>query len=568
MTLSCLSLPLAAQDAESVPGVVIADSAVSVSNAGSGLPSAWSDLPSAPLPITANDPVEVAESSSLAANPFSAGPYGEPSGYKGSSYIAAPGSTGRMTLNQCLTDTTHNKDCRVHWRQLLITSSVFNAFQNAGNLYTSYWYRYETTTGPWIQRYFNSVLGWRWNQWHDGNPFTDDYIGHPMMGGISNSIWIQNDPKGMTAEFGNNRVYWRSRLRALAFSTAYSFEWKFGPFGEAGVGHSGDHTTDYVNGVLQNDTGVVELVTTPVGGFGWTIAEDFVDKHVVKKLEEKPRGYVSLTLISFLTPARATANIFRFRPPWYRDGRQVKARTAWGDLDSPDAIPAGDQLAWGHAKGEPQGPSVAQLLSERGSIAPVMRAAVYKPLWPDLGGRHEFGALWGLSLMSGHLFGRAGDIKYMPVYLGYSYLLNPNSTWVWLRYSPEITALAMLDEPNYKATKTTGVEDFRQRIYGGGLSPIGLRSSFFPKSRVQPFFSLNSGMNYYASPVLSPQGSRWMYTGDFGFGLEIFRKPRQSFSIGYRYTHLGSAGTGAQNPGTDANVFYLKISRYKSKGYR
>ena len=75
-------------------------------------------------------------------------------------------------------------------------------------------------------------------------------------------------------------------------------------------------------------------------------------------------------------------------------------------------------------------------------------------------------------------------------------------------------------------------------------------------------------MNYYASPVLSAQGSRWMYTGDFGFGLEFFRKPRQSFSIGYRYTHLGSAGTGAQNPGTDANVFYLKISRYKSKGYR
>jgi hypothetical protein len=53
------------------------------------------------------------------------------------------------------------------------------------------------------------------------------------MGSIRNWMWIQNDGKGKTLEQGNNWPYYRSRLRAMAFSTAYSFQWKLGPFGEA-----------------------------------------------------------------------------------------------------------------------------------------------------------------------------------------------------------------------------------------------------------------------------------------------------------------------------------------------
>lgn len=32
-----------------------------------------------------------------------------------------------------------------------------------------------------------------------------------------------------------------------------------------------------------------------------------------------------------------------------------------------------------------------------------------------------------------------------------------------------------------------------------------------------------------------------MYTVDFGGGLQIFRKQRQAFTIGYRYQHLSNA---------------------------
>jgi hypothetical protein len=132
----------------------------------------------------------------------------------------------------------------------------------------------------------------------------------------------------MTLDLSNTWPYWRSRLRATAFTTAYSFAWKLGPFGEAGIGHNGDHLVPQGGGKpWSNETGWVELVTTPVGGLLWTMAEDSLDRYVVKKIEEKQRRPATLLLLSFLTPSRATANIFRFRPPWYRDGRQVKANS-------------------------------------------------------------------------------------------------------------------------------------------------------------------------------------------------------------------------------------------------
>ncbi len=472
-----------------------------------------------------------------------------------------------IPLNECPTDTTHARECRVHWGHLAVTTSVFNAFQNAGNLYTGYWYRYETTHGKWFNRWINSAAGWDWTRWSDQNGVMDDYVGHPMMGAITNSLWIQDDPKGMTVEFGNTPEYWRSRTRALIFSTAYSFEWKLGPFGEAGIGHNGDHLIPEIHAPKTNETGWVDLVTTPVGGFVWTMAEDALDKHVVKPFEEKPRGAMSLLAISFLTPARATANIFRFRPPWYRDGRVVRAHSFWSEPSGPDE----DKLEPGVEPNEelvnaaPHGSGGAG----SGGVMPV-RSGEALPVWPHFGGVHEFGAWWGLSMTSGPIWGYDKNVYYMPIVVNYSYLINPHSTRWNLRYAPELTALAMLDEPQ-KAPPHKGAQTpqyLRKRTYGSGVSPVGFRTSFAPGSRVQPFLSTDGGFIYFDDRVLSPQGSQFMYTIDFGGGVTIYRKQRQSISFGYRYQHLSNANISLHNPGTDANTFYFAVSRYRSKGYR
>ena len=59
-----------------------------------------------------------------------------------------------------------------------------------------------------------------------------------------------------------------------------------------------------------------------------------------------------------------------------------------------------------------------------------------------------------------------------------------------------------------------------------------------------------------------------MYTIDYGGGLTFFHKQRQSISIGYRYQHLSNANISFHNPGTDTNVFYVQVSRFRTKGYR
>jgi hypothetical protein len=467
-----------------------------------------------------------------------------------------------VTLRDCPYDHTHARVCRVHVGQLIISSAIFNAFQNAGNLYTGYWYRYETTHGEWWNRYVNSVEGWRWNVWSDDNPFLDDYVGHPMMGSITDYLWIQNDPKSMTLEQSNTWPYWRRMLRAGAFSTFYSFEWKLGPFGEAAIGHNGDHYfSDEMGAVYTNETGWVELVTTPVGGALWTLAEDALDRHVVRRLENKSRNPLALTAYQFLSPSRGTANILRFRPPWYRDSRTVRANSFFSEPPDPeDEEPSSETATTAAAERD--------VAHDRGNedIAPaaVSRPATYLPEFPRPGGVHEFGAWWGLSLISGHIWGYAKDIKYMPIDVRYSYEFEHWDHWT-MRYSPELTALALIDEP---VQGTTNPELLRKRTYGSGLSPVGFQSDFFPSKRVQPFLSTDGGFIYFMDRVLSPEGSQYMYTVDFGTGINIFRKERQAVSIGYRYQHLSNANISQHNPGMDANTFYVSVSRFRTKGYR
>ncbi len=47
-----------------------------------------------------------------------------------------------ISLQECPHTDIHATECRVHWHQLVISSTLFITSLNAGNLYTGYWYRY------------------------------------------------------------------------------------------------------------------------------------------------------------------------------------------------------------------------------------------------------------------------------------------------------------------------------------------------------------------------------------------------------------------------------------------
>jgi hypothetical protein len=117
----------------------------------------------------------------------------------------------------------------------------------------------------------------------------------------------------MDLEFGVNSEYWKSRMKAFAWSAAYSTQFEIGPISEATIGHVGKRP---------GTAGAVDLVMTPTGGLGFIIAEDAVDKYIITKLEQRAKSNMARILIrSCLNPNRTFANVLRLRVPWYRDTR-------------------------------------------------------------------------------------------------------------------------------------------------------------------------------------------------------------------------------------------------------
>ncbi len=174
------------------------------------------------------------------------------------------------------------------------------------------------------------------------------------------------------------------------------------------------------------------------------------------------------------------------------------------------------------------------------------------------GGTHEFGVAAGYSPVSGSIWGYDENVRYLPVLLRYSYRFSGRERML-IRYSPEITPLAIMYEPKPSETNPAAP----QRSYGGGVSPVSFSLTFRPQHRVQPFVQENAGMVYFNKRVLSPGGSQYMYTIDFGGGVNLFRSHRSAVSLGYRYQHLSNANISLHNPGTDANTFTLGFSTFR-----
>jgi Lipid A 3-O-deacylase (PagL) len=176
---------------------------------------------------------------------------------------------------------------------------------------------------------------------------------------------------------------------------------------------------------------------------------------------------------------------------------------------------------------------------------------------PRFGGNHEFGVVAGYSPFSGAVFGYDQNVRYLPVILRYSYLISRHRNWS-LRYAPELTALSMMCELAPSTTNPAAPVCH----FGAGFTPEGFQVDYLPQRKIQPFLSNNGGFIYYADRVLSPQGSQWMYTIDFGAGVNVFVRAHDAVTFGFRYQHLSNANISHHNPGTDADTFYVGFSHF------
>ena len=162
--------------------------------------------------------------------------------------------------------------------------------------------------GPFFRDYFRSVASI--GKWGDGGKFFTNYVAHPMQGALLGFVWVQNDPKGKAVAFGGSKAYWRSRAKALAWSAAWSTQFELGPVSQASIGNVG----------LHGKQTWVDVVVTPTLGTAWLVAEDALERYVVRRIERKTDNrFVRIAARMLLNPTRSSANLLRFEKPWRRD---------------------------------------------------------------------------------------------------------------------------------------------------------------------------------------------------------------------------------------------------------
>jgi hypothetical protein len=181
--------------------------------------------------------------------------------------------------------------------------------------------------------YKQSLSSWVHSGWNDGDPNMYGYLGHPIQGVATSYIYLQNDPKSEKLAFSKTRAYWHSRLIATLWNAAYSTQWNIGPLSEATVEKYGTHWRPPWN---QNGSwpctgkncytgmGQIDLVMTPVGGFGWLVGEDILDRYITRRVEAatQNRFLIDVTRCG-LDPIRVGTNILHGKRPWYRPARDV-----------------------------------------------------------------------------------------------------------------------------------------------------------------------------------------------------------------------------------------------------
>jgi hypothetical protein len=149
--------------------------------------------------------------------------------------------------------------------------------------------------------------------WSDGDTYYENYLGHPIQGAVSGYIWVQNDPRYRMVQFGADRDYWMSRLRAYAFSWAFSEQFELGPISEASIGQIQRYCCAY---------GFVDHIITPNGGLIWMVAGDALDRYVTVPIEDRTHNTAIRILARIgLNPAQSFANLMMFQYPWRRENR-------------------------------------------------------------------------------------------------------------------------------------------------------------------------------------------------------------------------------------------------------
>ena len=260
------------------------------------------------------------------------------------------------TADDAATGTSAEPDKQgFHWGRALTESVTFLLIEQAYVVHTDFRWVVSENGIPfnhYWRDYKQSLSEWTQSGWDDGDPNWFGYVGHPIQGALTGFIQIQNDPKSEKLEFSKTKAYWKSRLKAALWNAVYSTQWNLGPLSEVTVEKYGskDRLPWNANGSYPCNTnhcytgvGQIDIVMTPLGGTGWLIGEDFLDKKIVRRVEEATQNrFLIDTVRVALNPIRSGANMLHGEHPWYRasrDGQEVSSFVDQKSTAPADEVP-------------------------------------------------------------------------------------------------------------------------------------------------------------------------------------------------------------------------------------
>jgi hypothetical protein len=240
----------------------------------------------------------------------------------------------------------------LQWRPALEESFTFLVIEQAYVVHTDFnWVVSENgiPLNHFWRDYKQSLTSWNHAGWSAGEDPLYNYVGHPIQGALTGYIEAQNDPRYEKVEFSKTKAYWISRIRATLWNGVYSTQWSIGPLSEMTVEKYGakdrppwnsDGSWPCNTNKCYSGVGKVNLVMTPVGGLGWMLAEDILDKEIAERLEAHTHSrFLINTVRCVLNPIRGGALILHGEHPWYRASRDPQDAGLFSGLrSSPTAV--------------------------------------------------------------------------------------------------------------------------------------------------------------------------------------------------------------------------------------
>lgn len=171
-------------------------------------------------------------------------------------------------------------------------------------------------------------------------------------------------------------------------------------------------------------------------------------------------------------------------------------------------------------------------------------------------GKNEF-TIWGGFAPAVRTFapgGRTWDGKFGIGSFRYSRRFN-NTDWLNLKYTID-ASVNVLNYPD-KVIQGTTVVPKRETKFAVGIAPIGLQGNFRPHSKIQPFLGLSLGFLGFPERTPNGTGTHLNFQTAGGGGIEYRLKNKKALTFGYYFHHISNASRGIENPGYDAQLFYV-----------